>query len=132
MATMMFNWKATPAAECRGAAVTIGNFDGVHRGHAALLSELIHRARAIHVPAVALTFDPHPLQLLRPEQFQPVLTTVADRAELLQACGSDRVLVLKTTPALLHLSAAEFFHQVLQARLAARALVEGVNFGFGR
>jgi riboflavin kinase/FMN adenylyltransferase len=79
-----------------------------------------------------LTFDPHPLQLLRPEQFQPVLTTVADRAELLRACGADRVVILRTTPALLHLSAAEFFHQVLQERLAVRALVEGVNFGFGR
>jgi riboflavin kinase/FMN adenylyltransferase len=125
-------WDETPPASSRSGAVAVGNFDGVHRGHAALLAEVRRQARAVHGPAVALTFDPHPLQLLRPEQFQPVLTTAADRAELLQACGADQVQVLKTTPALLQLSAAEFFHQVLQDRLAARALVEGVNFGFGR
>jgi riboflavin kinase/FMN adenylyltransferase len=112
--------------------VTVGNFDGVHRGHAALLAELRRQARAVGGPAVALTFDPHPLQILRPEQFQPVLTTANDRAELIQACGADSVLLLRTTPALLHLSAAEFFHQVLRERLGAHALVEGPNFGFGR
>jgi riboflavin kinase/FMN adenylyltransferase len=112
--------------------VTVGNFDGVHRGHAALLSELRRQARALAGPAVVLTFDPHPLQILRPEQFQPVLTTAADRAELLQACGADHVLLLRTTPSLLHLSAVEFFHHVLRERLAAQGLVEGVNFGFGR
>jgi riboflavin kinase / FMN adenylyltransferase len=132
MATMMFNWKEMPPAECRGAAVTIGNFDGVHRGHGALLSELIRRARALNVPAVAMTFDPHPLQLLRPEQFQPVLTTVADRANLIQSLGIDHVLILQTNPELLQLSAEEFFEQVVRSRLAARVLVEGVNFGFGR
>src|SRR5438552_17319025 len=104
-------WDETPPASSRGGAVAVGNFDGVHRGHAALLAEVRRQARAGRGPAVALTFDPHPLQLLRPEQFQPVLTTPADRVELLQACGAERVLVLKTTPALLQLSAAEFFHQ---------------------
>src|SRR5438477_9162171 len=132
MATIRFNWKEMPPPECRGAAVSIGNFDGVHRGHAALLSELIHRARAINVPAVAMTFDPHPLQLLRPEQFQPVLTTVADRADLIHSLGVDHVLILQTNPELLQLSAEEFFEQVVRSRLAARVLVEGVNFGFGR
>lgn len=125
-------WDEMPAASSRRGAIAIGNFDGVHRGHAALLAEARRQARAFDGPAVALTFDPHPLQLLRPEQFQPVLTTAADRVELLRACGADAVLILKTSPTLLHLSAAEFFHQVLQDRLAARALVEGVNFGFGR
>ncbi len=103
-------WDETPPASSRGGVVAVGNFDGVHRGHAALLAEVRRQAREIRGPAVALTFDPHPLQLLRPEQFQPVLTTPADRVELLQACGAERVLVLKT----------------------ARALVEGINFGFGR
>ena len=127
-----FAWDDMPPVSSRRGAVAVGNFDGVHRGHAALLAEVRRQARAVGGPAVALTFDPHPLQLLRPEQFQPVLTTTADRAELLRTCGADRVLVLNTTPALLHLSAAEFFQQVLQDRLAAQALVEGVNFGFGR
>lgn len=125
-------WDEMPPASSRKGAVTVGNFDGVHRGHGALLAEVRRQARALGGPAVALTFDPHPLQLLRPEQFQPVLTTAADRAELLRSSGADRVLILKTTPALLQLRAAEFFQHVLQERLAARALVEGVNFGFGR
>jgi riboflavin kinase / FMN adenylyltransferase len=125
-------WDEMPPASSRGGAVAVGNFDGVHRGHRALVAELGHQARALRDPAVALTFDPHPLQLLRPEQFQPVLTNVADRAELLAAYGADQVLILKTTRDLLQLSAADFFHHVLQSGLMARALVEGVNFGFGR
>jgi riboflavin kinase/FMN adenylyltransferase len=125
-------WDEIPPASSRGGAVAVGNFDGVHRGHAALLAELRRQARAVGGPAIALTFEPHPLQLLRPEQFQPILTTAAGRADLLRASGADHVLALKTTPALLQLSAAEFFHRVLNERLAARALVEGINFGFGR
>jgi riboflavin kinase/FMN adenylyltransferase len=112
--------------------LTIGNFDGVHRGHAALLAETRSQARHLHAPAVALTFEPHPLALLRPEQLLPPLTTADDRAALLQECGADEVLLLRTTPELLALDAAEFFAEVTQKRLAARALVEGYNFGFGR
>src|SRR5262245_40458397 len=132
MAIARLAWDETPAADFRGGALSIGNFDGVHRGHGALLAELRRRARALPGPAVALTFDPHPLQLLRPEQFQPTLTTVDDRAELLLAAGADHVLILRTTPDLLHLSAGEFFERVVRDRLGARALVEGTNFGFGR
>ena len=132
MSIHTFSWDEEPPDKCRGGAVAIGNFDGVHCGHAALMTELRRQARALGGPAIALSFDPHPLQLLRPEQFQPVLTTVADRGLLLEACGADDVLFLRTTPALLNLSAAAFFHHVLQERLAARALVEGPNFRFGR
>src|SRR5439155_16567347 len=121
-----------PPPSCRPGVVAVGNFDGVHRGHAALLAEARRQAHAVGGHAVALTFDPHPLQLLRPDQFQPVLTTAADRAALLRACGADEVLFLKTTPVLLQKSATEFFQHILQERLAVRALVEGVNFGFGR
>src|SRR5437588_5710 len=79
----------------RGGAVAIGNFDGVHRGHAALLAELRARARAVGGPAVALTFDPHPLALLRPERLQPLLTAPADRARLLHELGADHILILR-------------------------------------
>jgi riboflavin kinase/FMN adenylyltransferase len=72
------------------------------------------------------------LQLLRPDQFQPVLTTIEDRAELLLEYGADHVLILRTTWDLLHLSAEDFFQQVIRAQLGASALVEGINFGFGR
>ncbi len=132
MAIYHLPWHETPPSCCRGGAVTVGNFDGVHCGHVALLAELRNQARTVHGPAVALTFDPHPLQLLRPAQFMPLLTTVGDRAELLQAHGADQVVILQTTADLLHLTAEQFFQEVLRERLAARALAEGVNFGFGR
>ncbi len=132
MSVFTLDWDEMPPAESRGGALSIGNFDGVHRGHAALLAETRRQAKVVGGPALVVTFQPHPLQLLRPEQFQPVLTTPEDRARLLQSVGADHVILLHTTPALLRLTAHEFFHQVIQDRLAARALVEGPNFGFGR
>jgi riboflavin kinase / FMN adenylyltransferase len=132
MSITKLNWNQSPPAECRDGVVTIGNFDGVHLGHAALLAELRRQARTRGAPAVAITFDPHPLQLLRPAQFQPVLTTPTYRAELLLASGADQVLLLQTTPALLNLTAAEFFSLVIGQHLRAQAIVEGPNFGFGR
>jgi riboflavin kinase/FMN adenylyltransferase len=119
-------------ADYRGGAVAIGNFDGVHRGHAALLAELRRQADAVGGPAVVLTFDPHPLKLLRPEQFLPVLTPTPERAELLQGQGVDHVLILRTTLEVLTRSAAEFFQHVVVDQLGSRSVVEGVDFGFGR
>lgn len=132
MAMERLNWELGPAARCQGGAITIGNFDGVHRGHAALLAELRKQAVAVGGPAVAVTFDPHPLQLLNPERFQPVLTTLADRAAHLEAIGADHVVILQTTPELLDLRAKDFFARVIRDGFRARAVVEGENFGFGR
>jgi riboflavin kinase/FMN adenylyltransferase len=131
MATTPLTWDQACPSACRGGAVTIGNFDGVHRGHAALLEELGRQAESVGGPAVVVTFDPPPLQLLRPSQFQPVLTTMTDRGALLAEHGADQVLVLRTTFELLNLSAQRFFQEVVQERLAARSMVEGFNFGFG-
>ncbi|HZU38728.1 MAG TPA: bifunctional riboflavin kinase/FAD synthetase [Gemmataceae bacterium] len=131
MSVHHLDWKQDAPPVSRGGALTIGNFDGVHRGHIALLTELRQQAGRVGGPAVAMTFDPHPLQLLRPEQFQPLLTTPADRAELLQAHGADQVVVFQTTPELLQLSAVDFFEHVIGGRMQARALIEGSNFGFG-
>jgi riboflavin kinase/FMN adenylyltransferase len=132
MATYVVDWRQMPDASCRGGSVTIGNFDGVHRGHAALLTALRAQANSVGGPAVALTFDPHPMDLLRPGRSLPPLTTTAERGRLLHELGVDQVVVLRTTRDLLALRAEEFFAQVVRDRLAARALVEGPNFGFGR
>jgi riboflavin kinase/FMN adenylyltransferase len=132
MANHIVDWRETPPASCRGGAVAIGNFDGVHRGHAALMMTLRREAQAVRGPAVALTFDPRPLELLRPSQVQPPLTTPLERARLLQQLGADHVLVLRIDRDMLALSADAFFAQVVQERLGASAVVEGVNFGFGR
>jgi riboflavin kinase/FMN adenylyltransferase len=131
MAIATLAWAETPLPGVRAGAIAIGNFDGVHRGHLALLAELRAGAQRIGGPAVAVTFDPHPLQLLRPEQFQPLLTPIRDRAALLEAHGADHVVILRTTPELLQLSAVEFFDQLVRRGLEARLQVEGPNFGFG-
>jgi riboflavin kinase/FMN adenylyltransferase len=125
-------WDEPPPPEFRSGAITIGNFDGVHRGHQALLAEVRKQSAVVGGPAVVLTFDPHPLLLLHPERFQPLLTTVSDRAELLRGHGADRVAILRTTPSLLQLSADDFFLRVIREGFRGKAVVEGSNFGFGR
>lgn len=132
MARHLLEWNAMPPSECRGGVLTIGNFDGVHCGHVLLVEEVSRQARPRGVPALTLTFEPHPRELLAPGPPQPLLTTSEDRCRLLEKQGADHVLVLRTTPELLALSADEFFHQVIQKRLQVVALVEGKNFGFGR
>ncbi len=116
----------------RDGFVSIGNFDGVHYGHQTMLAALVNRARSQKVPAVALTFDPHPVELLRPDAIPPRLTTMAHRAELLQQFGVDCVIVLPTTPRFLTMTAEDFFHTIVRTELQARGLVEGPNFFFGR
>jgi riboflavin kinase/FMN adenylyltransferase len=122
---------AIPQA-CRGGAVTIGNFDGVHIGHQALLAETVRQARTLSGPSVAVTLDPHPQQLLRPAAFQPILTTLDHRAALLQSHGADHVLVLGITSSFLNLGADDFFDRIVRGGLAPLAMIEGFNFGFGR
>jgi riboflavin kinase/FMN adenylyltransferase len=132
MANHTIDWQDAPPESCRGGAVAVGNFDGVHLGHAALLAALALQSRTHAGPAVALTFDPHPVELLRPGQTPPALTTTADRARLLQGLGADHVVTFRTVPAMLALSPEEFFQQVVRGHFGARAMVEGPNFGFGR
>jgi riboflavin kinase/FMN adenylyltransferase len=118
-------------AEARGGAVAIGNFDGVHLGHVAIVRRLIERAEAVGGPAIVFTFDPHPVRLLRPEQCPPPLTWTERKAELLKAQGVDWIVAYPTDEALLQLSAEAFFNRIVRDTLSARALVEGPNFYFG-
>jgi riboflavin kinase/FMN adenylyltransferase len=116
----------------RSGAVTIGNFDGVHVGHAALIARLIARAREVCGPAVVFTFDPHPAALLYPDAVPPPLTWTERKAELLAALGVDAVIAYPTDRAVLSLSADEFFDRILRGQMDVRAIVEGPNFFFGR
>ena len=118
-------------SESPACAVAVGNFDGVHLGHAAIVRGLCGLARRIDVPAVAFTFDPHPATLVRPEAAPAPLTTPARRSSLLLSLGVDAVLVQPTNQELVSLRADLFYAEILRARLRARAIVEGADFRFG-
>ena len=110
----------------------MGNFDGVHRGHAEIVSRLKHWARKVGGPSVVFTFDPHPVRLLRPELAPPPLTWTQRKARLLAELEVDCMIAWPTDRQLLNLTSQEFFSQVILARLGAAAIVEGPNFYFGR
>lgn len=111
--------------------VTVGVFDGVHRGHQQLIGTAVERARARGLPTVLVTFDPHPAELVRPGSHPARLTSLRRRAELVAELGVDAFCVLPFTPELARTEAPEFAHEVLVERLHAAAVVVGRNFTFG-
>jgi len=115
----------------RGGAVSIGNFDGVHLGHARLVERLLAMARRVGGPAVVFTFDPSPTRVLRPEAAPEPLMWVQRKVEIFAQLGVDVVVVYPTSKSFLELDARQFFDRIIRDRLAARAVVEGPNFFFG-
>ena len=111
--------------------VTIGVFDGVHRGHQLIIARAVDQARALGVPAVVLTFDPHPSEVVRPGSHPPMLTGQHAKAELLDALGVDVLCVLPFTATFSRLAPEEFVHAVLVEHLHARSVVVGENFRYG-
>lgn len=115
-----------------GGAVSIGNFDGVHLGHARLVERLVAMAATVGGPAVVFTFDPSPTRILRPEAAPEPLIWTQRKAEILAEMGVDALVAYPTDRTLLELEAREFFARIVRGRLGARAMVEGPNFFFGR
>jgi riboflavin kinase/FMN adenylyltransferase len=113
-------------------AVTVGNFDGVHRGHQSLVAEAVREARARGGTAVALTFDPHPSRVLSPDRAPATLMTLDQKAEVLAELGIDCLAVLPFTFELSRESPADFARMVLRDAVGARVVVVGENFRFGR
>lgn len=111
--------------------VTIGVFDGIHRGHQAIIGEAVRRAGERGVPSVLITFVPHPSEVVRPGSHPPVLTTIVRRAELVEQLGVDVFCALPFTLELSRMRADEFVHEALVDRLHASAVVVGANFRFG-
>ncbi|MEU5577552.1 bifunctional riboflavin kinase/FAD synthetase [Streptomyces huasconensis] len=111
--------------------VTIGSYDGVHRGHQLIIGRAVERARQLGVPAVVVTFDPHPSEVVRPGSHPPLLAPHHRRAELMADLGVDAVLILPFTTEFSKLSPADFVVKVLVDKLHARVVVEGPNFRFG-
>ncbi|GAA2469783.1 bifunctional riboflavin kinase/FAD synthetase [Streptomyces mauvecolor] len=111
--------------------VTIGSYDGVHRGHQLIIGRAVERARELGVPSVVVTFDPHPSEVVRPGSHPPLLAPHHRRAELMAHLGVDAVLILPFTSEFSKLSAADFVVKVLVDKLHAKLVVEGPNFRFG-
>lgn len=124
--------RASLVSPGRGSVVTVGTFDGVHRGHQAVLDEVRARALASGRSSVLLTFDPHPLAIVRPEHAPQLLTTPDEKRAALALSGLDLVVFLRFTPALATYSPERFVDEILQERLAVRELVIGYDHGFGR
>lgn len=112
-------------------AVTLGVFDGLHRGHARLVERALQVGGARQLPTVLVTFDPHPAHVLGLNRDAAQLSTVERRAELAHRLGVDAVCALRFTPEFARLSPSEFVEQVLVAGLRARAVVVGTDFTFG-
>jgi riboflavin kinase/FMN adenylyltransferase len=114
-----------------GAVVTVGTFDGLHRGHQAVLAETARRARAHQGPSVLVTFDPHPLEIVNPAAAPKLLTLPDEKRDLLAGAEMDRVVLLPFTREVAQLDAGEFVRR-LHGEHSVRELVLGYDHGFGR
>jgi riboflavin kinase/FMN adenylyltransferase len=111
--------------------VSVGNFDGVHRAHTRVLAEIAERARPRHAKSVAVTFEPHPMRILRPDSGLTLLTPMSEKVRLLQQTGIDAVLLLPFTRDLSLMPPRDFVRFVLSEGLKATEVHEGYNFHFG-
>ncbi|MFD6896275.1 bifunctional riboflavin kinase/FAD synthetase [Rhodococcus sp. NPDC060086] len=112
--------------------VTIGVFDGVHRGHQQLITRAVKAAKERGIASVLMTFDPHPMEVVRPGSHPAQLTTLARRAELAEELGLDVFCVMPFTPEFMKLSPERYAHEILVERLHVAEVVVGENFTFGK
>jgi riboflavin kinase / FMN adenylyltransferase len=115
-----------------GTVVTVGTFDGVHRGHRDVLERIAARAGEMGLLGVLVTFEPHPLEVVNPQAAPPLLTVGREKLEIVTESGINFLAVVPFTPALSRYSAAEFVDEVLLRRFRVRHLVIGYDHGFGR
>ncbi|MFT4171504.1 MAG: bifunctional riboflavin kinase/FAD synthetase [Rhodocyclaceae bacterium] len=128
----MLVYRGVPPVSDTPCVLTIGNFDGVHLGHKALLSQLKSRARALGLPASVLTFEPHPREFFAPDSAPPRLTSLRRKLELLEGEGIDHVYVQRFSRRFAALTAEQFVDGVVVKGLRARHLIIGDDFCFGQ
>jgi riboflavin kinase/FMN adenylyltransferase len=114
------------------AVVTVGTFDGVHRGHQMVLKALIGKAQALHLHSVVVTFDPHPLRIVRPDRAPLVLTTRGEKEQILNAYDIDRIHILPFTKELSEYEPERFVTEILIGQFRMKHLVIGYDHGFGK
>jgi riboflavin kinase/FMN adenylyltransferase len=124
-------WAAQYGSSGRRAVLSVGNFDGLHLGHQKIIRQVIERAQTLQGVAGVITFDPHPLKVLRPGKAPPMVETMNQRMEQFAAMGLEAALVLRFDRALAALSPEEFVHGVLVEELKTAAVLVGQNFHFG-
>jgi riboflavin kinase/FMN adenylyltransferase len=124
-------FRGIPARADRPVALTIGNFDGVHLGHRAMVARLAQAARPLGLPVSVMTFEPQPQEFFAPDQAPARLTTLREKLELLEACGVDRAYVFRFDFRFAQLGAEEFVSRILRDGLQVRRLLVGDDFRFG-
>lgn len=124
--------RTIPAQASSSRVLAIGNFDGLHLGHRALLERLTAHARRLGLPAAVMTFEPHPRELFTPDQAPARLTSLREKLALLESCGVEEVFLLHFSRKLAGLTAEAFIEQVLVRGLAVRHLMIGDDFRFGK
>lgn len=125
-------FRTVPERAVSGTVLAIGNFDGVHLGHRALLERLTAKAAELGLPPAVMTFEPHPRELFSPDQAPARLTSLREKLNLLDACGVERAYVCHFSRKLASLTADEFVLRILVQGLAVRHLIIGDDFRFGR
>jgi riboflavin kinase/FMN adenylyltransferase len=125
-------FRGVPLLATTSTVLTIGNFDGVHHGHRALLARLTAKAREVALPATVLSFEPHPRELFAPDQAPARLSSLREKLNLLDECGVDRVHVVRFNRRLAGLDANDFIETILVNGLSVRHLLIGDDFRFGR
>ena len=119
-------------APYRRAVVTIGNFDGVHRGHQVLMRKVVDKARQIGGTAIAITFEPHPIRVLKKNGQPPLITLYDQKTELIEKNGMDVLICIPFTPEFADLTAEQFVRELLVDRIGMKAIVVGSDYVFGK
>ena len=127
----IFHQLAGVPADFGPTVLSVGNFDGVHRGHQHVLRQMSKRAKELNARSMVLTFDPHPIRIIRPREAPPLLTPLPEKLKLLEATGLDAVLVLPFSRDLSMMPPFEFAEEILSTALHAIEIHEGFNFHFG-
>jgi riboflavin kinase / FMN adenylyltransferase len=119
-------------SQFKNAVVTIGNFDGVHKGHQAIIHQVIEKAESIEGTSVVITFDPHPIRVLKKNGWPPLITSFDQKIELISHTGVDVLICIQFNESFASISAHQFVKEVLIDRIGMKAIVIGKDYAFGK